>query len=174
MGVDERNEVVVVLAPLWKEVNETQIAQRLHHDTVALKVAVSAQGAHFVTSVVMSALFVFVLHFGVLLHVPDEAAFFGVAGTRDVEMVVEHDLLRGPRGVVHALRLKQEVQLVVEVQNTIRDGVLVEVSVNDSVGVTLRQLENVGLFPHVGLGVGGQDSDLLLLVHQVELVLMEQ
>jgi hypothetical protein len=133
-------------------------------------VARCARHAIIVLSILNSALFVAVLLFDVLLHVPNEAAFFGVARTRDVEMVVDHDRLRGPRGVIHALRLKQEVQLVVEVQNTIRYGVLVEVSVNDFVDVALRQLKNISLLPYVGVFVGLEDSDLLLFVHQVEVI----
>lgn len=89
-------------------------------------------------------------------------------------MVIKHDLFGCPGGIVHALRLKQEVELIIAVENTVRDTVLVIVGIDERIGITFGQIKSVDLFPHVSLNVGLEDANLLLVVHQVELVLVEQ
>ena len=119
MIVEERDEIVMILASLGQQIQEGEITQRLHDHTVALEViTVSERTVVHKESIVIAGAYFFA-HLGVLLHVPDRAAFLGVAGSTDVQMVVYHDFFRSVGGVIFGLGVEQEVHAVVGVEDAV-------------------------------------------------------
>ena len=150
------------------------VTQRLHNYWMTFKVVLQAMWDLSGGRVVVNDDLATILFLIVLLNIPDETTVFGVAWTGHVLMVFFHDALTGPCRIVITLLWKQEVELFIRMKHAFWYCELVEVSVYDFASFFLRQLQNVSLLPHKGLGIGFQDSDFLLIVHQVESVLMKQ
>ena len=95
--IDERNKIVIVCSSLREHINVRQISKWLHDDAVTSERGFGLEEIFFIISI-------FLLNVcRVLLHVPNETAFLGVAWSADVQVVVDHDFFRCPSGVVFGL-----------------------------------------------------------------------
>lgn len=95
--IDERNKIVIVCSSLREHVNVRQISKWLHDDAVTSERGFGLEEVFFIIST-------FLLNVcRVLLHVPNETAFLGIAWSADVQVVVDHNFFGCPGGVVFGL-----------------------------------------------------------------------